>query len=145
MTIFLFPIAYNASSKDVFYEYFSASGDATFCYVVSQDKMGDTSLSTENRVVKCGLYSFIYFENESIKEHNIAYKQVEIKNIDVEKICKDLSISIFKIEQFPYKIVYGYTSLFPDYIYFSGYKMNAQIVLKDDCVIVGCPAIYTGF
>ena len=145
MAVFLLPFAFQTSKKDVFYDYFSSNYDCSFCYVLREKDAAHVSLSKYQNQITTGGYSFVYFEEDAPLPPKPIYRQVEMPGKNIDKISAELSISIFKTQNDIYTIMYGYTPILPDYLYCGGYKMNVQIVIKQDSIIIGYPAIYTGF
>ena len=153
---------YNLSYQDVFYASFYDKADS-FCYVVR-----DANVFDKSTTVKCGEYSFVYFQSRPNTNLNAMYQQVYIKNVDLlPLIISELNIEIVFVDDFSQsifldketlldetafdtdsnniqKIIYGYSNKFAKHVYINGYKINIQIAIKD-CLIVGCPMIYTGF
>lgn len=67
-------------------------------------------------------------------------------NYNLQSLISDYKISYFKggdVEN--YKIYYGYTNLYPQSFYMNNKKINVQIAVQGNQIIVGFPAILNGF
>ena len=145
IALLLLPFAFQTSKKDAFYDYFSSNYDCSFCYVFREKDADRISLSKYQNQITTGGYSFVYFDEDAPLSSKPTYRQVEVPCKSIDKISAELNISIFKTQNDIYTIMYGYTPILPNYLYCGGYKMNVQIVIKQDSIIIGYPAIYTGF
>lgn len=87
---------------------------------------------------------------------NFSEQAKKFKNIDgivlyfydysFKNIVKDFNIDFFEGQPAgEYQISYGYTNFFKDFVYVNNKQVNVQIAQKDNEVIVGFPAILTGF
>lgn len=142
--------------QDVFYASFCDKADS-FCYVVKNE---NDVLNDEQTRVKCGQYSFVYFQGQPDISLNALYLQARIRDVSLlSSIIAELNIQIVFEEHFPNlynseeeeansgdirQIIYGYANKFTKYVYLNGYKINIQIVVKN-CLIIGYPMVYTGF
>ncbi len=68
------------------------------------------------------------------------------KSLDINQFQKNVNGRIFKTQEVEEMQMYqGYTNLYKDFRYVNGKKINIQIAVKENEVIVGFPLILTGF
>lgn len=129
------------SKNDVFYDYFKNFPTSEFCYVTDKEK--------ENvRTIKNGDMFLNYFLRQEKHIIDAKYKHVYIdaSEQNVCKIIKDLNIAIREKEMYEEREIYfGYTPFFSKNIYHGQHKINVQIVVLADKILIGYPCVYISF
>ena len=86
------------------------------------------------------------FEKESKNFNSIDGVVLYFDNYSLENLIKDYKIDFFKGQNVDnYEIFYGFTNIYKDFVYLNSKKVNVQIAVKENQIIVGFPAILTGF
>lgn len=81
-----------------------------------------------------------------IKYDILDSNHIKISHDDVEKFLKKMDVEIVsKFEVSDRLIIEGYTTIIADYIVIDNCKINIQISITDDAVIVGSPLINGSF
>lgn len=106
--------------------------------------------SEEVEPVMCGNKYFNYCTVDVAKKliNEIDYDAIQLylNTESFENLKKTLKYQNVKIEKFnELAVFYGYTPLYQDCVYMDNKKVNMQLVLRDDILIVGFPMILTGY
>lgn len=123
------------------------------CYVV--DNLKENNINNKsyknklNKIVCCGNKIFVYSNLVDISLlNNSCYIQGKYKNnIDeLEKKLRKYNFIKIHTEKFgDYTIFYYYSNCINDYKILGFKKVNLQIALKNNEIILGCPLIYGSF
>ncbi|MGN1201299.1 MAG: YwmB family TATA-box binding protein [Candidatus Caccovivens sp.] len=106
---------------------------------------------SEMESVECGDVYFNFCTYSQAKEklqsdENIDGLQLYFNNLTFDDIVKKLHIQIVKTESVENITVYcGYTPYWKNCIYLEDKKANIQIAIKEGSVVIGFPAILTGY
>ena len=102
-------------------------------------------------IIKNGNQYLHYASRESIKSQMKNFKQVDGIVLYFEQSSLKELVAFYKIDYFKggdllgYQVFYGYTTFYSDYKYISNKKINVQIAVASDHIIIGFPMILTGF
>ncbi len=114
------------------------------CFVVEKEVEGFDQIKNGNDFLVQVYEDFENFYNsynEIIKGFNLYFTSLEI-----DQFAKKVNGQIYQSQSVEnIDIYYGYTSMFKDFRYLQGRKVNIQIAVKENEVIVGFPLILTGF
>lgn len=142
----------NNLQKDSFYNYFKNYESVEFCYVLNKGDFENKNINKSvlvSKIVKNGAKNHIYFRKLNNNIHiNAAYKQVSLdkSTMQIKRIITDFKININKKEKVENNIcLYGYSSMFKKFCILNNYKINFQIVISTNKIIVGYPLIYGSF
>ena len=150
--VILLTVMCSNTQKDVFYDYFKNFRNVEFCYVTSDSIYSDKNMNSTalvSKIVKNGAKNQLYFKKMNNNIHiNADYKQVnfDFSTMQLTKIINDFNINIQMKEDVDNKTcLYGYSSMFKKTCLINGYKINFQLVISNNKVIVGYPLIYGSF
>ena len=147
LSILLLSFTYiKLQNEDFFYDYFKTFDEVEFCYVYKSSEKEDTA--SNEYVLSSGGYDFLYFFDSSSIDFSPDYYEVNFKGDEqtIKKILKDLNILVYNSENVEKRfIIYGYSSNFRKYCLVNNRKINFQIVLLNNKIMVGYPMIYSGF
>ena len=89
-------------------------------------------------------YAFFDSGNEDCKLKPEAV--VIYMNSSLEKLVKELNLMVDREENiYDMQIVYGFTPKYNDFVLSNNKRINTQIVIQGDKMVVGFPMILTGF
>ena len=138
LIVSLFAILYFQSPSLPFEEASNA------CFVVDKEIEGFDQIKNGNEYLTQVYEDFENFYNlytENIKGFNLYFK-----SLDINQFAKKINGQIYQSQSVEnIEMYYGYTAMFKDFRYLQGRKVNVQIAVKENEVIVGFPLILTGF
>ena len=115
------------------------------CFIVDKDFEGLDCIKNGDQYI---LTIYSDFENfyktnkNNIKGFNLYFD----KNFNINDFCKQIHASTFKGKSIDEnQILYGYTNEYNDFRYVDGKKINMQIVINENEIVVGFPLILSGF
>lgn len=148
LVIFLFIIAITISSirfSQNKAQIFDVEGVSEVCFVSNEKFEGDFE------AISCGEKFFNYCTFENAKENaglinSSDAVQFYTDQESIEKLLSDIKFEqLTKEEVEDIVILYGYTPYYSSSIFLDGKKINVQIALTDEKVVVGFPIILTGY
>ncbi len=148
LVIFLFIIAITISSLQfprMEEQIFGVTGVSEVCFVSNEKFEG------EFEVVPCGekFFNFCSFQNAKdnanlIKNSDAVQFYTDQDNI--KKLLSDIKFQQLSSEEVEeIQILYGYTPYYDSSILLDGKKVNVQIAMTSEKIVVGFPIILTGY
>lgn len=148
LVIFLFIIAITISSLQFprgQSGIFDVAGVNEVCFVANEKFEG------EFETIACGekFFNFCSFQNAKdnanlIKDSDAVQFYTDQDNI--EKLLSDIKFQQLSSEEVEgIQILYGYTPYYNSSILLEGKKVNVQIAMTDEKIVVGFPIILTGY
>ena len=116
-----------------------------FCYAFLHDSANDVECE---RKIECGEYVLAYFSSKCFLPQKASFCQAKIlgDESDLKKICNNFNVNIVKNECVEQRqIFFGYSPSFAKNIFVEGEKVNFEVVLFENSLIVGYPAVYGAF
>lgn len=127
------------------FDFFACDGLQKVCFVTKEN------LLDSEDVIKSGNQ---FYCNLSIEQASQTYKSIEeldgmilyFFDTSLEQITKYYKVDYFKGQVVEGKeVFYGYSPLYKDFKLVDNKKINAQIVINANEIILGFPAILVGF
>ncbi len=111
----------------------------------------NSDIFAKEEVVKNGSQFYYILSREEAEDNVKTFDEIDgvvlyLENSNVEKIASYYHISYHQGKDIEdYKIYYGYTPRYSKFQFINGRKINAQIVVGNEQIILGFPMILTGF
>ena len=108
---------------------------------------GEYLMYTNNEIENSTDLGFCYMSNEVGNNNKVVGESMTLQNYEVGKILEDLNAKIIKTEclEDGTNVIYAYSDLIKTQVECGSGKVNLQIAIKEDCVIVGWPLILGSF
>ena len=108
---------------------------------------GEYVVYTNNELKNSTDLGFCYMSNNMGEKCEIVGESMVLKNYEVGKILDDLNAKLIKTESLEdgTNIIYAYSDLIKNQVECGRSKVNIQIAVKENCVIVGWPLILGSF
>jgi len=108
---------------------------------------GEYVVYTNNELENSKDLGFCYMSNEVGNNDEIVGESITLQNYEVGKILDDLNAKLIKTECLNdgTNVMYAYSDLIKKQVECGSSKVNLQIAIKEDCVIVGWPLILGSF
>lgn len=123
------------------------TGANKVCIISSEEILLD-----ESEVVQNGNQFYYFFSCDKFESYKSKFKKIDGLNFYFDKdSTQETLIKQFSISQFStssstgMKILTGYTSVYSDFRFVDGKKVNVQIAWAATEVVVGFPLILTGY
>lgn len=121
---------------------FDIDGIEKIC-VVTKDEIKD------EQVVETLSYNYVFYsaeQKEKIKKINAEGYVLYLSGVSESKLQNDLKLMILKEEKILDKqVVYGYTPLCNKTIEINNKKINVEMVIDNEKIIIGFPLILSGY
>ena len=134
----LFLLLFKSGSDSIF----CLEGVTKACIVTSEDVEGENVVNTLG-------YNYVTFDANNLKKAKSIDEDgvmLYVENSSIEKVSKSLNMLDFRRENVMGKeVVYGYTPKYQKSLILDNKKVNVQIVVDDDKLILGFPIILGGF
>lgn len=103
----------------------------------------------QNYLINGNQYYYIFDENADVKQllkqNFISYNFYFSSDFNIEKLMSNLDFYYQGGDVEGYKLYYGYYCDFNEFRYVDGKKVNIQIALTQNEIVVGLPLITTGY
>ena len=141
--------------QDAFYNYFEKDPSVSFCYVLNfaDDKTDDKLPNSSQfmcKSLKNGSKTMVYFKNKDFKRVNagVSYKHaiVDYDENKLEKIIQFFNLKIVDSSACEgQNILIAFSDRIQKFCYVKNRRVNMQIVVGDDRMIIGSPMVYMAF
>lgn len=137
------PILFLLKNKEGSDSIFNLEGVDKACIVTKSEAHGQNFIET----MAC---NYIYLDEKEIEKRNdikdILGYILYLKNSNTDYITKKLQMLILNEENIEdKKVLYGYTPFYKDSVYIQNKKVNVEMILDQDEIIVGFPMILSGY